>query len=323
MNWKTDALCRIAAVLAVLMVGGLVALACAEGDWSVWKAGWQAARWERSFVTAMEVLAAMVMAFGLATMIRPLFRGPTYLLGFWLGKAIAFFPITCLAWAFLGWWIGQRGYPIWTLMPAADAAESMTPARWLWTWVPAVALLVVPLTAQCLSLSLEKSPRARDLGFSMFGLLALMLVIPVEDILGIEGAGSSLARVLRQPENALTDASAVWMLTGTVMFLAVCLHLPLHPWPKPSSGSRKWVRFILSACLKLSAWLCLARFVLRGPSGEYRDTVGSSEFFAAFAQPSASLSYATTPLLCALSLWALGHIIRPRPKTFSYPSTHG
>lgn len=323
MNWKTDALCRIATALVVLVVGGAVALACANGDWGLWRAAWKTTRWDHSFVTGAEILVALVTAFGLASLLRPLFRGPLHLIGFWLGKALAFFPVTFLAWGFLGWWIGQHGYPVWTLMPATDSSGVEDWAARLWTWVPAVALLIVPLTGQCLSLSLEKSPRARDAGLSMLGLLALGLIVPIEDILGIEGAGSTLARTLRQPPNALADASAVWTLTGTAMYLAVCFHMPARIWPDRPAGTAEWVRSILSACLKLSAWLYLGHSLLLCLSGEYRDTVGSAELFAAFNQPSGILGLGAAIMVHSLPLWALGHIIRPRPKTLSSPSSHG
>jgi len=324
MNWKTDALCRIATALVVLVVGGIVALACANGDWGLWQAAWKTARWHRSFVTGAEILVALVTAFGLASLLRPLFRGPLHLIGFWLGKALVFFPVTFLAWGFLGWWIGQHGYPVWTLMPAADSTGAVTGtadwAVWLWTWVPAVALLIVPLTGQCLSLSLEKAPRARDAGLSMLGLLALGLIVPIEDILGIEGAGSTLARTLRQPPDALADASAVWTLTGTAMYLAVCFHMPARIWPDRPAGPAEWVRSILAGGLKLSAWLFLGQGLLHGLGGEDR---GSAGLAAAFDQPSAIWGLGAAVLLRVLPLSALGHIIRPRPKTPSSPSSHG
>lgn len=319
MTWKSEALLRISAALLVQVVGGLVALACAGGDFKVWQAAWKTACWQCSFVTGMEILAAMFMAHGLAMLLTPQCRGPFRIPCFLLGKAMSLFPVNCLAWAFLGWWIGQLGHPVWTLMPSGDTAHATAGADSvaivLWTWVPAVALLVVPLTGQCLSLSLERSAQGRDAGLSMLGLLGLMLVIPVEDVLGIEGAGSSLARVLRQPWSAMSDASAAWMATGTLMHLAVCLHLPARNREKSETASFWSVRSVLSACLKFSAWLCLARFLLRGIFGEYRDTAGSSELFAAFDQPSAILGYGIPALLCALSFWMLGHIIRPRPQS--------
>lgn len=319
MTWKSEALLRISAALLVQVVGGLVALACARGDFMVWQAAWKMACWKCSLITGMEILAAIFMAHGLAMLLAPLCRGPFRLPGFWLGKALALFPVNCLAWAFLGWWIGQLGHPVWTLMPSGDAAHATAGADSvaivLWTWVPAVALLVVPLTGQCLSLSLERSAQGRDAGLSMLGLLGLMLVIPVEDALGIEGAGSLLARVLRQPGNAASDASAAWVVTGTLMHLAVCLHLPARN-PQRSERASVWsVRSVLSACLKFSAWLCLARFLLQGIFDLSRDKAGSSELFAAFDQPSVMLGYGTTALLCALSFWMLGHIIRPRPQS--------
>ena len=318
MTWKTDALCRLAAPLIVLLVGSVFALACTEGDWGLWQAAWKAARWDHSFVTGLEILVSLVTAFGLAALLRPLFRGRLNRIGFGLGKALVFFPVTCLAWSFLGWWIGQRGYPIWTLMPAADSSGALIRtegwAVWLWTWVPAVALLVVPLTGQCLSLSLEKSPRARDTGLAALGFLALGLTIPIEDILGIEGAGSTLARMLRRSENPLMDATAVWTLTGTALYLAVCSYLPARLWPERPTSPMEWGRAILAGGLKLSAWLYLGLFLLRGLGGDWHELSGSMQFSLAMDQPSAILRLGTFVLLRTLPLWALGHIMRPRFK---------
>ncbi len=311
MTWKSEALFRIAAALLVLVAGGCVALACAGGDFTVWQAAWKTARWQRSFVTGMEILAALIMAHGLTTMLRPLFRGPMSLLGFWLGKAAAFFPVACFAWAFVSWWLGQRGYVYWALMPAADGAETSLTAQnwplWLWTWVPVVTILLMPLTGQCLSLSLERPSRGRDLGFAMLGPLALMLVVSIEDILGIKGAGQSLAQVLRQPENPQADAMAIWELTGTALYVSVSLHLPAQPWSGAWQIPAQWLRTLLSSFLKLSAWV-LALF-----GATYLMPKLSLLMMADDTLP--FLIAGWKPTLCALSLWALGHIIRPRLKS--------
>ncbi|GEP45996.1 hypothetical protein [Brevifollis gellanilyticus] len=311
MTWKSEALFRTATTLLVLVAGGCVALACTGGDFTLWQAAWETARWQRSFVTGMEILVALVMAHGLTLMLQPLLRGPLMTPCFWLGKATAFYPAACMAWAFVSWWLGQRGYAYWALMPAAHGDGTSLNAEnwplWLWTWVPVVMILLVPLTGQCLSLSLERPSRGRDLGFAMLGPLALMLVVSIEDILGVKGAGQSLAQVLRQPENPQADAMAMWELTGTALYLAVSLHLPAKPWSGTWKIPAQWLRTFFSSLLKLSAWV-LALF-------------GATHLMPRLSLLMISddtlpfLIAGWKPTLCALSLWALGHIIRPRSQS--------
>ncbi|MES2596547.1 MAG: hypothetical protein V4662_14475 [Verrucomicrobiota bacterium] len=315
MTWKSDVLFRITTAPLVLVAGSIVALACAGGDFTVWQAAWKTARWQRSFVTGMEILAALVMAHGLTTLLRPLSRGKLPIPYFLLGKVAAFFPVACFAWAFVSWWLGQRGYVYWALMPAAEGAETPLTAQnwplWLWTWVPVVMILLVPLTGQCLSLSLERPSRGRDLGFAMLGPLALILVVSVEDILGVKGAGQALSQVLRQAENPQADAMAIWELTGAALYVAVSLHLPSQPWSRAWQIPAQWLRTLLGSLLKLGAW------VLALLGAPHLMPKLSLLMMADDTLP--FLTAGWKPVLCALSLWALGHIIRPRSKLPSLP----
>lgn len=310
MNWLPDLLLRLFAALLVLAAGAAAALLCVGGDMGMWTASWEAARWDQSFTSGVLIFTALALAMGLSFMIKPLLPGPLSGIGFWLGKAAAFFPVTCLAWSFLGWWIGQRGYPIWTLMPVTGAGAGGW-AQWLWLWVPLLAMMLLPLTGQCLSLRLEKDSRSRDAGFSMLDLLALMLLLPLEDIFGIEGAGSAVVRAFRQSD-ALARATSLWMLTATAMYLAVCIVIPTRFWPKGVTGAAASARFLIGAVLKLCSWLFLGRFLLKALSGGYRESFGSAEMFWAFENPSSLLGLGTAYMLPALAFWALGHVIQGR-----------
>jgi len=190
--------------------------------------------------------------------------------------------------------------------------------RWLWIWVPLIAMLIVPLTGQSLSLSLEKDHWARDFGLFSLGFLALTLLIPLEDIFGIEGSGSTIARAFRQPD-AVIRASSIWMLTATGMYLAVVIVIPTRFWPQGLSSTPASIRFLMGLGLKFSAWVILGRFVLQCLFGDYRHTVGSVEMFEAFEHPSSILGLGAANMLCALPFWVLGHFIQPRKKLRSKP----
>lgn len=302
MHWLPDLLCRLAAALLVLAAGAAAALVCVSGDMGMWTASWDAARWDQSFTSGVLIFTALALALGLSFLVKPLLPGPLSGIGFWLGKAAALFPVTCLAWGFLGWWIGQRGYPIWTLMPTTQTGAGGW-AYWLWLWVPLLAMMLLPLTGQCLSLRLEKDARSRDAGYSMLGLLALMLLIPLEDIFGIEGAGAAVVRAFRQSD-AMARASSIWMLTATALYLAVSLFIPTRLWPKGVRGAAASTCFLIGAALKLCAWLSLARFLIRSIGGDD----GAAEMLLAFEYPSAFFIMGTAYMLPALALWAVGHL---------------
>jgi hypothetical protein len=306
MNWLPDLLYRLAAALLVLAAGAVAALVCVGGDWGMWAASWDAARWNQSFTSGVLIFTALALALGLSFMLKPLLPGPLSGIGFWLGKAFALFPVTCLTWSFLGWWIGQQGYPIWTLMPVTETGPESW-AQWLWLWVPLLAMMLLPLTGQCLSLRLEKDPRSRDAGYSMLGLLALMSLLPLEDIFGIEGAGAAVVRAFRQSD-AIARATSLWIITATAMYLAVCIAIPTRFWPKGVTGAAASTRFLIGAVLKLCGWLSLARFLVLGLGHDY----GSVEMNEAFENPSSILGLGTAYMLPALAFWALGHLVQRR-----------
>lgn len=314
MTFLPDIRRRLAAALFVFGVGSVAVLVDVGWGWEGCVSAFRAARWDLSYASGFRILSALLLAYGLSVFIRSWL--PDFLSGaaFGLGKALAFFPVTCLAWSFLGYWIGQLGHPVFSLMPVSEAAAPLTRqegwAHLIWLHFPLVALLALPLTGQFLSLSLEKESRARDLGLAGIGLLALAASLPLEDILGLEGSGSALVRAFRLPD-AAERARTIWMLTATGMYLAVCMTFPTRFWPQNIVGRVDGLRFIVGSLCKLGAWVICLLF-----SGRLMPSLEAGELFD---QPSACLLLGLKPMLCALSVWGLGHIIQPKAQT---PPSH-
>jgi hypothetical protein len=314
MNWHSDLFRRLTAMLLVMGVGGVVALVCVRGDYALWVQSLGAASWALSFATAVRVLLAMVLAVSFVASTRVLLPESLDGLAFWLGKALAFFPVTCLAWSFLAWWIGQLGYPIWTLIPVTEPEASLTQmevwARWSWSWIHGVGIIVLPLTGQGLSLSLESDARSRDVGIDLFGLFALILAICVEDIFAIKGVGTHLAMALRQSD-AQNLASAIWMLTAVGVSLAGILSMS-ERWMPEFADAGRWVKMIGGTLLKMGAWGLSGYILLQAMSMDPRSGGVSAEWLTAFDDPLSILRVGFSWMLGALSLWALGRFIQSR-----------
>ena len=314
MNWQSDLFRRLCAMLLVLLVGAVVALCCVGGDVHLWMQSFGLAPWALALATTARLLLALALAVTMAAFIRLLLPHALGGVAFWLGKALAFYPVTLAAWSFLGWWIGQLGHPIWTLMPASESEASLSLieawARWSWTWIPVVGIMAVPLTGQCLSLCLERDARSRDVGIDLLGLLALLLAICVEDIFAIRGVGTYLTAALRRSD-AMSLASAVWLLTSIGLALAAILSMSEH-WMPELTGAGRWSRLLIGTLFKISAW-CLPSYIMfRGISGGTRSGAGSVEWLTAFDDPAAILKLGLPWMLGALALWALGHRVQPR-----------
>lgn len=313
MNWHSAYFRRIVVMMLVLLMGGIVSLCCVGGDVHLWMQSLGLAPWALALATAVRLFAAMALVVAFVTclkLIHPPARGDVT---FWLGKAVAFFPVNILAWSFLGGWIGQLGHPIWSLMPMTEPESSLSSfeawARWSWTWIPVVGLISVPLTGQYLSLSFEKEARARDAGINLFGLFALVLTLCVEDIFAIRGAATHLTVALHLSD-PLNLAAAVWMLTLISLLLAALS--VSKTWIPEHMDSRLWVKLLLSATLKISAW-CLSGYVLLPSLWEKpQSRVGTPGLLSAFDDPAALLYSGIPWMLAALILWALGHIVRHR-----------
>lgn len=368
-------LSRFWAALSVLLIGSAVALWMVRGNMNGWSGAWKQVFDSASLfpmrATLGLLLAGMLFSWGSARLLATLLKGcgPVMMnLGFWLGKAAVFFPMSALAWSFLGLWIGQLGYPIWTLMPVARSAENLRTAdlvaHLVWTWAPALGLLSVPLTGQCLSRMLRMSPHAeppvedqdnqlRNLatphlvsaqreagrqpapslirwragillshparevragsvspvavaghaGLWGMGMLALLLLGCIEDSLGIQGAAAALVQSLRVHD--LTSAApAMLMMTCLAVLWTLVVDGP-GPWPVKS------MRHGLTALFKLAAWSVLVLTLASNVIGLRLPMLMVINAEMAFASPETALWAGLPPMLCALSLWLVGHIIRP------------
>ncbi len=380
MKTSAHSLARFWTALCVLLIGSGLALWIVKGDLNVWLGSWRHSFQLTSLLSMRTTLSllviSMLFSWSSARLLAALLRasGPILMkTGFGLGKAAVFFPVSALAWAFVGLWIGQLGHPIWTLMPAAGVAENLPAheltARFIWTWVPALALLSLPLTGQWLSLMLRESPASdvpadepgsaeqslatphlapakRDAGKQPTpslikwragillskpsrkekgstrpqpisathpglwntGLLALALLISIEDALGLHGSAAALAESLR----ALDFSSAA---TATLMLTSITVL-----WTLIVSGPGSWtvacLQSGLAALFKIAAWcvlmLTLATNVIGMHVSKMFVLINSD---TAFVSPESALWAGLQPMLCALSLWFVGHII----STFNEP----
>ena len=314
MNWQSAFFRRVVLMTLVVLVGGIAALCCVGGDLHLWKQSLGVAPWALAFATALRLFAAMTLAVSLVACLQLLHRPALSEVTFWLGKALAFFPVNLLAWSFLGLWIGQLGHPIWTLMPVIEPESSLSIfeswARWTWSWIPVVGLISVPLTGQCASLSFEKDSRARDVGIDLLGLFALALTLCVEDIFAIRGAATYLTAALRSSD-PLNLAATVWVLTLIGLLLAAALSVS-QTWVPERMDSKRWVMLLLSLIFKISAW-CLSGYALI-PSlwAQPLSGIGMPGLISAFDDPAAVLHSGLPWMSAALFLWALGHFMRPR-----------
>lgn len=319
-SWKRDLCRRLLAAGLMLAAGAFMAWQAAGGDAEAWRSGWDRAQWDRSLATGIEVLVAGGVSFCLAGTLAMFFPGPLRHAGFWLGKTMAFFPVTFLVWSFLGFWVGELEHPVWSLMPTDEEAMTLsaaTPeawARWIWTWMPAVALAAVPLAGQALSLHLEADPHRRRWGWLGFGFLALALLIPLEETLALEGVGSLVLQAFRQPDPA-GRAAAVWSLMGTMVCLVAALPFPARWRLDTLSGRGDGLRRLAAAVLKAAAWTGVLLF-----SQKLLPELDSGQILP---PPLPLLAAGWKPALCVLSLWVLGHIIQPRLKPSPAAPAHG
>lgn len=368
--------------LSVLLVGAGLALWLVQGDVQLWFHAWRQVlalqHLSADLTTLGLLIVGMILSWSSAGLLTTLLKNSGPLAaqtGLIFGKAAAFFPIHALTWAFLGQWIGKLGHPIWTLMPTEIATTHLPAldhlALSLWTWVPALALLCLPLTGQWLSLLLrttppsppateaeeiiernvstphlfspqreegqlpgpsiiqwttsaqlppparmakssqpEPSPSPVQPGLWSSGLLAIVLLIIIEDTLGLSGTAAALAQHWRA-HDLTAAASSLLSLTCITLLWTLIVGGP-SPW------SVKTPRHGLAALLKVIAWslllLTLATSSFRLPLPWFQ--VISAD--TAFTSPVTALWAGLPPMLCALSFWLLGHIISPRNP----PPTH-
>lgn len=149
---------RFWAALSVLLIGEFVALWLLNGDVCLWLNTWLSlAKTGLPSIAGtfglmmLAVVLSRSMAGGLTSVIRS-GGGGFEKTSFWLGRALAFFPMHAFAWSFVGLWIGRWSFPVWSLMPISEQLQSLSfterLSREVWTWAPAIFLLSIPLMGQ-------------------------------------------------------------------------------------------------------------------------------------------------------------------------------
>lgn len=360
---------RFWAALSLLLVGDFIALWLLNGDVHLWLNVWSQ--------VIQNGVPSIVSTFGLlmvAVLVsRSLACGIWFLLtsvggqfqkaGFWLGRALALFPVYALAWAFIGLWVGRWGFPIWSLMPVSADSKSLSFiehfSQNLWTWVPAILLLCIPLIGQWMVIFTNsvpllgtEQPSPEEVGKSLatphlaspdrvlggsleelmlkthnraplrtakrvrvvekqlvqypnpawgIGLLAMIFLFSIEDILGLPGAMAKLAQALRT-STYQTAAMPVLMVSCVAALGTFCTG-------SPALMSPITIRCGLSWLLKGVSWSVVIASLLAVSLGINMPFMTQVDSEMVFSNPMSALWAGVPSMLCALSLWLVGHMI--------------
>lgn len=256
----------------------------------------------------------------------------------WPVQAVALLPVAALAWAAVGGWVGRLGWPIESLLPTLTdpVAWPTAWARGLWTWMPPLFLLAIPLGAEWLAFRLTRPAAAASRQLGGLSLLAAAYLVAVEDILGLPGAGARVAEALRAEDpRALLHGGLLLVAVALGLYGVSALYNRRLP-PAPAARARPvyegalaigwspwqaWrrhrmpgqLRGALAFLLQAGARVLLVAVV----AGSVRGQGPGQEIYQAARRaleaPLAPLQAALPFLLCALSLAVLGRIIAPRP----------
>jgi hypothetical protein len=143
-----------------------------------------------------------------------------------LGRAVALFPVTALAWSLVGWWIGALGKPVETLMPFQLGAElndwRLMFGVELWEYLAPALVLAVPLFGEVLG-GVGKPMRARLQSLCLHGIAWLILI---EDVLHFMGWGGWMAQAIRAGEAANVAAGVAVMAWLSAVFCTLLNALP-------------------------------------------------------------------------------------------------
>ena len=369
---------RFWAALSVLLLGEFIALGLLNGDVRLWLSAWR-----QVIKNGLPGIAATFCLLVVAVVLsRSLAGGIWFFLksmgggfqktGFWLGRVLSLFPIHTLAWTFIGLWVGRWGFPIWSLMPVTADSPSLSflehLSQDLWTWVPAILLLCIPLVGQWIVILSQSAPlletpkptpeevekslatphlvspervpgrpfeefmlRTRDriqLRTSMrtvmgenqspelpnpvwgIGLLALIFLFSVEDILGLPGAMAKLVQALRA-QAYQAAATPVVMLSCVAALGAFCAGSPFFKGPAT-------IRCALAWLLKGAGWSTVIASQLTVTLGIAIPLLPEVDSEMVFANPMSALWAGFPSMLCALSLWLLGHMIHPSKDSLNH-----
>lgn len=362
------AVLAVCAGVGVALSGGNVG-----ATWDLWMGSLVTLeRWPQVGATLLLLAGALALALcgGLALALSVhgggrLVRG-VFLL---LGKALACFPVNALAWAFIGAWVGLGGWPLWSLMPLRPDPQWLgleeKLAFYLWLWTPPLLLLALPLGGQALVLALDarsrllaipghEARRARGVGpgaelwrhglaqvwrevrgrLPGLACMGMILLVIVEEALGLEGCCAPVGRALRSRDAGALAAALPFFAVPAALLLLVLGRRPLpDAWAEQKTRLMEgavtigltpreaWRRHVLGgqvrrglargmfalSWLAAMAWACGALASL--PPGEALARAGD----AAFTTPAVPLFAALPGLLCALSFWLAGRMIMPRP----------
>jgi len=360
---------RFWVALSLLLIGNFIALWLLNGDVYLWLNVWSQViqNGVPSIVATLSLLiVAVLLSRSLAGAVWFLLTsvgGQFQKAGFWLGRALSLFPVHALAWAFIGLWVGRWGFPIWSLMPVSADSKSLSfiehLSQDLWTWVPAILLLCIPLIGQWMVIftnsvpllgteqptpeEVEKSLATphlaspdRVLGGSFeelmlktrnraplraaervrvvekqsvqfpnpawgIGLLALIFLFSIEDILGLPGAMAKLAQTLRTSTYP-TAAMPVLMVSCVAALGTFCAGSPVLM--KPDT-----IRCGLSWLLKGVSWSVVIAPLLAISLGIKIPFITQVDSEMVFSNPMSTLWAGVPSMLCALSLWIVGHMI--------------
>jgi hypothetical protein len=369
---------RFWAALSVLLLGEFIVLGLLNGDVHLWLNAWR-----QVIKNGLPGIAATFCLLVVAVLVsRSLAGGIWFLLksmgggfqktGFWLARFLSLVPIHTLAWAFIGLWVGRWGFPIWSLMPVSADLPSLSflehLSQDLWTWVPAIFLLCIPLVGQWIVILSQSEPllempmptpeevetslatphlvsperifgqsyeefllRTRDriqLRASMrtvmgktqspglsnpawgIGLLACLFLFSVEDILGLPGAMAKLVQALRAHayQAAVTP---VLMLSCVAALGTFCAGSPVFTGPTT-------IRCALSWLFKGAGWSIVIASQLAVTLGIAIPLLPEVDSEMVFTNPMSALWTGLPAMLCALSLWLLGHMIYPSKDNLNH-----
>jgi hypothetical protein len=360
---------RLWVALSLFLIGNFIALWLLKGDVHLWLSEWSQVI-QNGVPSILATFSLLIVAVLLS---RSLAGGIWFLLtsvggqfqkaGFWLGRALSLFPVHAFAWAFIGLWVGRWGFPIWSLMPVSADSKSLSfiehLSQVLWTWVPAILLLCLPLIGQWMVIftnsvpllgTEEPSPEEVEKSLATphltspervlkgsfeelmlktrnraplraakrvrviekqsvqfpnpawgVGLLALIFLFSIEDILGLPGAMAKLAQALRTSTDQ-TAAMPVLMVSCVAALGTFCVGSPVLMMPDT-------IRCGLSWLLKGVSWSVVIASLLAISLGINMPFMTQVDSEMVFSNPMSALWADVPSMLCALSLWLVGHMI--------------
>lgn len=253
-----------------------------------------------------------------------------------LAQGVALFPQAALAWVFIGWWVGSRGLPVFSLMPVAESSAWAPAQQWAllaWFWVPPVFFLALPWTAHHLSF-LSRGCALWHRQSAATVLPALVWLAVVEDVFHLPGALAGIIPALHGQGGPSVLLALMPLAVLAVLFWLVISAGPRYELPYVPSAEeqiragalavgyspeeadrihvrprriRRYIACIFSlASWALSLWACLGF-----PGDSVRQHAFEQAFGHALQQPWAPFQVAWPYAVCALFLWLLGRMIHP------------